>query len=266
MRFNLFVLSFFFLNAGISQIDILNTDFQTGIPVTYTILDNDGRTPASAVSEFTSAWIIKQDPLNTLDSVAASTSYFEPVGEASRWLITPPLSLGNYGNFIEWEARSHDASYPDDYLILVSSTDAQISSFTDTVGYIIEEYADWTSREVDLSSHGYANQTIYVAFVNVTDDGFKLYLDDIHAWIEDPVGISELSANTKLNVFPNPSNGKFTVNCDEEIKTIGVYSLTNQLVLSTSENTVDLSSNPAGVYLIKIETINGFYSSRIILN
>ena len=36
------------------QIEIYNEDFETsGIPATYTIVDNDGLTPNAAVSEYT---------------------------------------------------------------------------------------------------------------------------------------------------------------------------------------------------------------------
>ena len=94
------------------------------------------------ISEFTSAWITTIDPIDSTDTIAASTSYFSPAGTASRWLITPQLSLGAFGNYINWNARSHDPSFPDDYLVLVSTTDSQITSFTDTIGNINEEDLD----------------------------------------------------------------------------------------------------------------------------
>ena len=123
--------------VSFGQTDIFTTDFQSGIPVNYSIVNNDGLTPNSQVSNFSNAWIALQDPENNLDTIVGSTSFFEPEGTASRWLITPPFALGAYGNLIEWEAKSHDASFPDNYMILVSTTDNQISSFTDTVGYFL---------------------------------------------------------------------------------------------------------------------------------
>ena len=102
-----------------AQTTIISEDFQSGIPVSFSIVDNDGLTPNSAVAEYTSAWISIADPEDNMNMVAGSTSFFEPVGEADRWLITPLLVLGNYGNSISWDAKSHDASFPDDYLVLV---------------------------------------------------------------------------------------------------------------------------------------------------
>ena len=110
--------------------------------------------------------------------MASATSYFSPIDTAYRWLITPALNLGAFGNKISWSAKSHDPSYPDDYLVLVSHTDAEPSSFTDTIGNIEEENFEWTNRSVDLSQNGYDDSTIYIAFVLRTFDGFMLYLDD----------------------------------------------------------------------------------------
>lgn len=263
MKFSILFFFILVINLIHGQTDILSTDFQTGIPIDYTMVDNDGFTPAAAVSEYTSAWIIKQDPTNTLDSVASSTSFFEPTGTASRWLITPPLVLGAYGNYIEWEAKSHDASFPDSYLVLVSTTDDQIASFTDTVGYVIEENFEWTNRSVNFSTYGYVNQTIYLAFVNVTNNGFKLYLDDIHAWIEDPVGINEIENNVVLSVFPNPTTGIIQLKSETNILSTEIYSTDNQLVLVSKEKTIDLNQQTPGIYFLRITTEKGQLTKRV---
>jgi len=164
---------------AMGQIEIYNEDFQSGLPVDYLIVDNDGLTPDPQVIDFADAWIELVDPDNAADTIMGSTSFFDPVGQADRWLITPAITLGAYGNFLYWEAKSHDPSFPDGYYVMASSTDTQISSFTDTLVIISAELEDWTSREVNLSEKLLDGQTIYIAFVNRTDDGFKLYVDDI---------------------------------------------------------------------------------------
>ncbi len=174
------VLALFGLNVQ-AQTTILSTDFQQGIPANYSMVDNDGFTVNAAVSEFTATWISLPDPENPTDTVAATTSYFESADTASRWLITPPVSLGAFGNYISWNAKSHDPSFPDDYLVLISTTGTNLSDFTDTLGYVEQENFEWTNREVNLGSQGYVNQTVYFAFVDVTYDGFILYLDDAGA-------------------------------------------------------------------------------------
>ena len=182
------------------QISVFETDFQGGIPSEMTIIDNDLNVPNTAVSEYTDAWICISDPENPSDSVAASTSWFTPIDTADRWLITPQLILGSYGNSIYWDSKSQDASYPDDYYILASTTDMNPSSFVDTLGYIQQENFEWTNRSVDLSAEGYDSQSIYIAFVLRTYDGFKLYIDDIQVFKDDDASNQETSnIGTKID-------------------------------------------------------------------
>lgn len=253
-----FIIGIFALGSftAISQTEILNEDFQSGAPTAFTIVDNDGQTPNAATAHFTDAWTQLPDPLDSMDTVMGSTSYFEPVGTADRWLITPPLALGAYGNFFYWEARSHDPSYPDDYKVLVSTTDNQLSSFTDTIALIEEEFGSWFSRVVDLSESGYDNETIYIAFVNTTNDGFALYVDDIRAEIEDPVGIDEL-VEVAVSVYPNPVSELLTVEAEANIQSLEIISLSGSTLLSSDTNEINVSSLLSGTYFVKVATDKG---------
>lgn len=252
------VLSF----SALAQTDLMNTDFQSGMPATYTIVDNDGLTPDASVSNFTSAWIVLEDPEYPGDQVAASTSFFSPVGTANRWMITPALTLGTFGNYIEWSARSQDASYPDDYLVLVSNTDSQLSSFTDTIGYVIEENFEWTTRMVDLSDQGYDNQTIYIAFVNITENGFKLYIDDIRVWKDDQTGLAE-QKELEAKIYPNPFHDHITIQTDNEAIST-VFNSTGGMIIRTSEKQIDLSALPNGVYYVNISTEKGIETVKAV--
>lgn len=248
------------LLPAFAQTVILSTDFQQGIPANYSIVDNDGSTPDPLVAEYTSAWISVVDPENALDTVAASTSFFTTLDSASRWMITSPLVLGTFGNYIQWNAKSHDPSYPDDYLVLVSTTDNQLSSFTDTIGYIEEENFEWTNREVNLFTQGYFDQTIYVAFVNVTLDGFKLYIDDIEVRKDDPVGLQEPNVVSHV-VYPNPATDVIHVASSEKIEQLEVLDLNGMRVLSSADSYVNVQALPVGIYLVRF-TINGVSTTQ----
>lgn len=266
MRITNFLIASCLTFAANSQTDIFTTDFQTGIPVNYSVVDNDGLIPDAQVANFSDAWISLQDPENSADTIVGSTSFFSPTGTASRWLITPAISLGAYGNFIEWQAKSHDASYPDDYMLLVSTTDNQISSFTDTIYTVIGENFEWTTRQVSLSSNGYNSETVYLAFVNNTEDGFILYLDDIHAWKEDPVSVNEIVAAIQVNVYPNPTTEIVNVETSAQLIQIELLSLNGDLMLSSKNASLNLSNYPVGVYFLKVVTEEGIVVKRIIKN
>jgi hypothetical protein len=234
-----------------AQIDLLNIDFQSGIPTNFTIVDADLNTPDIQVSEFTSAWISYDDPDSSINKVAASTSFFSIEDTASRWLITPALQLGNFGNFISWNAKSHDPSFPDDYYILVSTTGIQPSDFFDTIGYVEEENFEWTNREVNLSLESYNSQQIYIAFVNRTYDGFKLYIDDIKVRKEDPVSIAEL-ADLSFKVYPNPFKNQLTIESEVAIDKVRIFSINGTLLLETGDKNLDLAHFEKGYYFVQI--------------
>ena len=267
MTKTLHTLSFILIGVSLSaQTEIYNEDFESGIPATYTLVDNDGNTPNATVSEYTAAWIGIVDPENDGNHIAASTSYFEPIGEASRWLITPAINLGAFGNVLYWDARSHDPSFPDGYRILVSRTDTQLASFTDTLYLIFQEIAkDWQSRSANLSEIGLDNETVHIAFINETENGFKLYLDNIRVEMEDPVGLND-AVKASINVFPNPTSEFVTVTGIDNIRTISIYSLDGKKVLNSNENKISLQSLASGKYMIEVQSDAHIVRSTVIKN
>jgi hypothetical protein len=76
-----------------------------------------------------------------------------------------------------------------------------------------------------------------------------------------PVGIEEGKATINFSVYPNPSNGKFTINFRKENKTatISVKNMVGQTILNTTVNiagktteTISLSDYSKGVYFLTV--------------
>ncbi|MFM7666843.1 MAG: choice-of-anchor J domain-containing protein [Bacteroidota bacterium] len=265
--YKLSVLFFFllFFKIGNSQITLFSTDFQSGIPSNYTILNNDGNTPFSTMTPFIGqeAWISFQDPDSTLNQVAAATSYFETADSADRWLITPQITLSSFGNYLSWNAKSHDPSFPDDYLVLLSTTDSLPSSFTDTIGSVEQENFEWTSREVNLSNLGLNDSSIYIAFVLRTYDGFKLYVDDIQVRGEDVTGLNESSV-ADFNVYPNPFSDVIQIESDKSFESISIVDLNGKTLLETTEKTIHPNFLQNGYYLIVLKSQNQLFTYKVL--
>jgi hypothetical protein len=251
-RFLLFILLLSNLSI-LAQTELLNTNFQTGIPSNYSLLNLDNQAPAVGMELFASGWITTTDPENNLDTVAAASSFFINADTANRWLITPALSLGNFGNYLSWEAKSHDPSYPDDYLVLVSTTTTDPAAFTDTIGNVNEENFEWTYREVNLSEQGYDDSIIYVAFVLRGVDNYILYLDDIKVMIDDPVSAQKLTENW-LQIYPNPCTDRLQINVPEALTQVRLYDFLGHFILSCSQTSIDIQNLNAGTYFIEVET------------
>lgn len=249
--------------SAFAQTTILDTDFSTGIPAGWSTFDADGLTPAEPVAEFTDAWIAY---LNAEDTAAASTSYYatDEAGTAEDYLITPRISLGNFSRLI-WTARSVDASYPDGYQILISTTDSLPESFTDTLFSTFAETPYYSTRSIHLDEEGYANQDIFIAIRNTTTDGYVLLLDELKVLGAETAQISNADDEILLTLYPNPVHDQFMIQTDELIEQVQIYNLAGKLLIQQSATaTVDVGELPKGVYQVVIQTSAGIARKKII--
>lgn len=248
------------------QTEILNETFQAGIPASWTVVDVSQQTPDTSVSEYTNAWIIKADPENEADSVVSSTSFYSPIGQANNWLITQPITLGAYGNYLKWNAKSHDPSFPENYKVLISNSN-NIENFNDTVRLVVLENPEWTTREVDLSELGFNGQTVYIAFVHTTNDGFKLYLDDISVRKEDPLALDEIH-EIEIALYPNPASEEFKISSSAAIEVVYIYSAEGKLVNTIQNytgNSISTIGYQRGIYFVKVKSGMTFATQKLIV-
>lgn len=241
-----------------AQTTILEEDFQQGIPANWTIVKVDTCTEHSSVSEFSPGWIAIADPNNPTDTVAAATSYFISAQKANRWLISPPITIGTYGNYLKWNARSFDPSYPDTYQVLISVTDTQISSFIDTLSRVEFEWEDWTQHEVNLSEQGYSNnETIHIAFVLETQGGFKLFVDSVNVRKDDPLALDEQFIQPDVTIYPNPTNDMIYFST-ASLKQVAIYNTAGTLIYSQEKsNPISMNHFDRGIYLVQMTTNSG---------
>lgn len=241
-----------------AQTTILEEDFQQGIPANWTIVKVDTCTEHSSVSEFSPGWIAIADPNNPTDTVAAATSYFNVAQKANRWLISPPITIGTFGNYLKWNARSFDPSYPDTYQVMVSTTDTQPESFDSLLLRVEFEWEDWTQHEVNLSEMGFSNnETIHIAFVLETQGGFKLFLDSINVRKDDPLALDEQFLQTDVTIYPNPTNDLIHFS-SADLKQVAVYNTAGTLIYSQEKsNPISMNRFDQGIYLVQITTNKG---------
>jgi hypothetical protein len=106
--------------------------------------------------------------------------------------------------------------------------------------------------------------------VTVTDNnGCTAVLNVV---VSSEVGIAEEEQSNVFNVYPNPASGVFTVELVHEQK-ISSLSITNVFGQSVKEisnpsqkTTIDMTGFSSGIYFITIETAEGKFVKRVIMN
>ncbi len=74
------------------------------------------------------------------------------------------------------------------------------------------------------------------------------------------------SKSITATIYPNPAKDTFNIETKNELKSVEIYSLLGQKVLSCTSKTVNASILPKGVYTVRIEDINkGIATEKLIL-
>jgi hypothetical protein len=95
-------------------------------------------------------------------------------------------------------------------------------------------------------------------------------------YVDVSVGINEQNLNSSAEIFPNPTTGTFSINYSTLLSSVKyqVFNSTGQVVtmgsmemiLPGSSQTIDLSEHADGVYLLRIESMEGMISKFVLKN
>lgn len=136
--------------------------------------------------------------------------------------------------------------------------------------------SQWRKDQVDLSS--YKGQKIFVRFNAYNHQGNNLYIDNVNLVAKNAVPLSNptLTLSQSINVYPNPSNGVYTLeiksNSPKKLE-CSIYDYTGRRIQQIQTNTsnsgvsksiIDISAFNNGIYLMEI--FDGENTSQVKLN
>lgn len=107
---------------------------------------------------------------------------------------------------------------------------------------------EWIADADDVRNHPYIT-----TFRGVSHLDTSCYEQDITLliYVEPPVGIDEQGREGKMQVYPNPTPGIFTVaGATGPVTVLDIY---GRVVLTTESRQVDMSNYPKGIYIVKSE-------------
>lgn len=86
---------------------------------------------------------------------------------------------------------------------------------------------------------------------------------------DSTLGIDAVSLNTNsVTLYPNPVSDRLFIKSTETIKAVTIYNVNGQLIkqVNTLGESIDVTSLPSGLYFVKINTVNGETTKKIIKN
>ncbi|WP_051313467.1 M43 family zinc metalloprotease [Sporocytophaga myxococcoides] len=127
---------------------------------------------------------------------------------------------------------------------------------------------EWATQPISLSN--YEGKTIQIIFRNSSDNENMLYLDNVR-FEGTPLGINDPTTGAdQIKLYPNPTQGSFVINAANNIEFIGIYDLLGGEIQSINPDganqIIDLSAEPAGIYIVKISTGGRTKVTKVILD
>ncbi len=225
-------------------------NFNSGIPANFVLWNLDGNTPASA-SWTSDAWMARPTSATATDKWAGSTSDFNPVGVANRWMVTPQIIIpsGATGVLLTWDAYSYSGNYPESYEVKLSTTDSLTTSFTTLLFSTPGENPDWTIHAIDLNA--YAGDTIRLAFRNKSNNKYAMGLDNIKVFSAPAYDV----ALKRLDIYEHNTFGN-PINLDGEVRSYASLPMDSYKISYSVNGAAAVTTNISGTPTVYDEVNN----------
>lgn len=73
---------------------------------------------------------------------------------------------------------------------------------------------------------------------------------------------NQITKNQRVIIYPNPAKEAFTIDMENEVKSIEIYTFQGQKVMTAVQKNVSISNLQSGIYLVRIESVNSEVSTQ----
>jgi len=131
----------------------------------------------------------------------------------------------------------------------------------------------WLNVRVSLSSYDEDNFIAGESTKSFNVDGTLVIDGDSTSYYSHSVVATHdlFRENGNISVYPNPSEGKFTINCSTSISSLQVYNLLGERLYSDDKGTqqnqkeIDLTAFGQGIYIICISDGQFMYNRKVVI-
>ena len=99
---------------------------------------------------------------------------------------------------------------------------------------------------------------------------YHKYSNGINDCITPIMGIEDVLHDNSITLYPNPSNREINISSENIINSVEIFNSLGQRLyqekINSNEKTIDISSFVNGVYILGVNTENGFIRKKVIKN
>ncbi|HTL82962.1 MAG TPA: T9SS type A sorting domain-containing protein [Bacteroidia bacterium] len=220
-------------------------------------------TPAGKISSIVSD---QQHNLSSVNSQFINVDFSSPSTVVVNDGTANDIDTTNNGTQLQsnWAASSDVNSGISNYYFAIGTT----AGAADVIPWTSTTNTSNTSNNLTLVNL----QHYYVSVQSVDGAGKRssVAISDGQMYFDLTTGISVANENTSLSIYPNPSNGIYTIgNSTRENTTIEIFNSTGQVVTSAVQEVndglqFDISNEPAGIYFVRITSGNNVTVERVV--
>jgi hypothetical protein len=202
--------------------------------------------------------------------------------------IVAPSEIGNYLHYnIRFENTGTAAAEFVVVKVEVNQTDfdmnsLQIMNSSDPVyARINRNIVEFIFQNIQLESGGHGNILLKIKSKNnlqvgdevnkkadiYFDYNFPILTNDAETVFQS-LNNPDFQNDASISVYPNPTNGIVTVNCNNSIKSIQSYDVQGRLLqtnlVNENQTSIDISNQAKGVYFLKIVSEKGIGVQKIV--
>jgi len=258
---------FVFLTTGGCN-PITTFPYEEGFENTYIPICWEKNIPADNVND-----IIIDNNSHTGDhSILFSSAQTVSSNNYIQDLVSPTFTIDNTNKTLSfWTGKFDEYYMPDSLIFGISSTD---TTWVGIYTGLAEAPGTWYKTQYDLTP--FVGQDIFIIFRLASESSlYDINLDDVT--INDDVinNVNNINNNLSVKVYPNPSNGQFTIDANfnekQDIK-LTIVDISGRVVYNNMFNGVaninkeiDVKQYTKGMYYIILSNDNIIHQEKIVI-
>ena len=186
---------------------------------------------------------------------SASLTPFGPL-TPDNWMVSPPVDVV-HGAYLSWRVAAGSLSHPCEHYSVYAIADGDTSVLFSTT---VDTVAGYDTVEISLAE--YEGRRARFAFRHHESSGeSSLLVDEVR--VGGLLAVDAPVAAMPLIVWPNPTTGTLHVEIGEWCE-ISVYSVLGKLMGKFTNNVIELSEFPSGVYFVTVTSDSGIATAKIL--